>query len=247
MDVADHIAAIEREAARLAAAADRTGLDASTPTCPDWQVRDVVQHLGGVHRWATSFVRDARTEPGDGELEKAPADDELLSWFRDGCAGLVEALRDAPDVLECWTFLPAPTPRAFWARRQAHETSIHRVDVERAGGDVTDVEPAFAIDGIDELLLGFFSRRRGKLLADPAITLGVQPSDATADAAWTMSIGPQGREVRRGEATGDCVLTGRASDLYQLLWNRRGLDGIDVSGDTKVLDLWQEKAQVNWS
>jgi uncharacterized protein (TIGR03083 family) len=247
MDVDDYIAAISYEASTLAEAAQRIGLDAHTPTCPGWQVRDVVGHLGGVHRWATSFVRDAVTDPGDVELEQPPGDDELLPWFYDGFAALVEALQKAPDDLECWTFLPAPTRRHFWARRQSHETSIHRVDVQRAGGDAAGFESGFAIDGIDELLLGFFSRRRGKLLADPPVTVGVQPVDGPPDAAWTMSIGPQGREVTRGSATGDCVVTGRASDLYLLLWNRQGVDGIEVSGDSKVLDLWREKAQVTWS
>ena len=53
---------------------------------------------------------------------------------RQGCADLVAALAAAPDDLECWTFLPAPSPRAMWARRQAHETAIHRVDAELAAG-----------------------------------------------------------------------------------------------------------------
>ena len=39
---------------------------------------------------------------------------------------------------------------------------------------------------------------------------------------------------------------GAASDLYLLLWNRRGTDGLDVTGDERVLDLWRDKAQVNW-
>ena len=39
-----------------------------------------------------------------------------------------------PTTCECWTFLPAPSPRAMWARRQAHETAIHRVDAQLAAG-----------------------------------------------------------------------------------------------------------------
>ena len=35
--------------------------------------------------------------------------------------------------MRCFAFLPAPSPLAFWARRQAHETGIHRADVESAG------------------------------------------------------------------------------------------------------------------
>jgi uncharacterized protein (TIGR03083 family) len=247
VDVADYIDAVAEQAEQLAVAADQAGPAVHTPTCPGWTVRDVVGHLGGVHRWATSIVRDALSEPPTGDGLATPGDDELVAWFRAGAAELVAALTDAPDDLDCWSFLPAPTPRAFWARRQAHETAIHRVDVESARGVKVAFDPAFAVNGIDELLLGFFSRRRGRLLADPPKTLGVQPDDDAPDAAWTIAIGPASREVTRGEARGDCVLTGAASDLYQLLWNRRGADGVTVSGDEGVLDLWREKATVSWS
>jgi hypothetical protein len=72
--------------------------------------------------------------------------------------GAVEPLASAPADLETWTFLEAPTPLAFWARRQAHETAIHRVDAESARGDVTGFPSGFAVDGIDELLLRFANR-----------------------------------------------------------------------------------------
>ncbi|HET7530770.1 MAG TPA: maleylpyruvate isomerase family mycothiol-dependent enzyme [Mycobacteriales bacterium] len=243
----EHVQAIAEHAGRLAAAA--TDLDAPAPTCPGWTVRDVLGHLGGVHRWAASYVERARTEPPgrDEQLERPPGDAELLDWFRAGHEHLTEVLSKAGDDLECWTFLPAPTPRAFWARRQAHETAMHAVDVLTAAGRSATFGTELAVDGIDELLLGFFARQRGKLLAEPGVTLGVRAVDARPDDAWTMRIGPQGREVDRGDARGDLVVCGPASDIYLLLWNRRGADGLDVTGDEQVLDLWREKARINWS
>ena len=77
-----------------------------------------------------------------------------------------EALRSAPADLECWTFLPADSPLAFWARRQAHETTIHRVDVESISASLTPLDAQLSADGIDELLFGFASRGR-KLRAGP--------------------------------------------------------------------------------
>ena len=241
--------AIAANGAALADAAERAGLDAAVPTCPGWTVRDLLGHQGGVHRWATSYVADADTSaPAKGfTLAEPPGDGEIVGWFRDGCSSLVAALREARDDMTCWTFLPAPFPRAFWARRQAHETAIHRVDAESAAGTQVGFDPAFAVDGIDELILGFYARPRGRLLADPAITLGIDATDGGADAAWTITVGPQSRETTRGKAHGDCVLSGPASDLYQLMWNRRGTDGLDVSGDESVLDVWRTKAAVTWS
>ncbi|HET7311218.1 MAG TPA: maleylpyruvate isomerase family mycothiol-dependent enzyme [Mycobacteriales bacterium] len=243
----EHIAAIEQHAQRLGADAATAGLDAPVPTCPGWSVRDVVGHLGGVHRWAASIVADGRAQPPDGELEQPPGDDDLLEWFRDGHERLVGVLAKAADTLECWSFLPAPYPRAFWARRQAHETAIHSADVASAKAEPVAFATGFAVDGIDELLLGFFARRGGKLLADPAVTVALRASDAGPTDAWTMRIGPQGREVDRGDAHGDLLVEGPASDLYQLLWNRRGTEGLEVTGDHRILDTWRDKAQVRWS
>jgi uncharacterized protein (TIGR03083 family) len=75
-----------------------------------------------------------------------PEDDVLVEWFVAGHAALVQALRDADPDLACWTFLPAPSPLAFWARRQAHETGIHRVDAESPADSITPFPPAFAAD-----------------------------------------------------------------------------------------------------
>ena len=243
----EHIATIAQNAQRLGDDAARAGLDAAVPSCPGWSVRDVVGHLGGVHRWAASIVADGRKAPPDGGLEQPPTDDELLDWFRAGHEHLVKTLEAAEDTLDCWAFLPAPFPRAFWARRQAHETAIHAADVASAAGELPMYDAAFAVDGLDELLLGFFARRGGKLLADPAVALALRATDAKPTDAWTMRIGPQGREVDRGAAHGDLLVEGSASDLYLLLWNRRGTDGLRLTGDEAILDAWQDKARVTWS
>ena len=246
VDTETHVHAIQEHGVALAEAAELAGLDAKVPTCPDWQVRDLVGHQGQVHRWAGTYVATGRTDTGV-QLEDVPADGELLTWFRTGHARLVDALKAAPADLECWSFLPAPSPLAFWARRQAHETTIHRADAEAAAGKQLDVDSRLAVDGIDELLLGFYNRKRGKLVVDPAVTLGIRVDDGQPDDAWTVLIGPDGRDVTRGNADGDCLVSGSASDVYQFLWNRRDRSAVQVEGDATVLDLWQEKARINWS
>ncbi len=137
MEIPVHIAAVREEGALMAAAVAQADPDSAVPTCPEWTVRDLGRHLGGVHRWATGFVR-GRTEPQRADLDEVvgtwPADAELAGWLAQGCADLVARSRRRPTTLECWTFLPAPSPRAMWARRQAHETAIHRVDAQLAAG-----------------------------------------------------------------------------------------------------------------
>ncbi|HET9052507.1 MAG TPA: maleylpyruvate isomerase family mycothiol-dependent enzyme, partial [Candidatus Dormibacteraeota bacterium] len=182
MDVPAFVTAIRREADRLVDIASATAPGAEVPMCPDWQVRDVLRHLGGVHRWARATVVEARTGPMDTEeqaaIMRAPdADADLCGWVRDGAEALASALEGAPADLVCFTFLPAPSARAFWARRQAHETGIHRRDVEAAAGDVTPYVAEVAADGIDELLCGFASRRGGRLRSDIPSRLAVEATD----------------------------------------------------------------------
>lgn len=246
MDITEHIAAIDRDSTLLADAAERAGLDAAVPTCPGWRVRDLVQHLGSLQRGAAWIVTTGcREQPGRAETEWifAPvADERLLPWFREGHGALVDALRRADPTVECWQPLPAPSPLAYWARRQAHESAIHRVDAERAAGaPVATCDPAFAADGIDELLL-FFDRPGGSLVADPPVTLAIRAVDAGR--GWTIRIDAERRTVTADAEAGDCVVTGAASDLYLLLWNRRDADGLAVEGDPCVLELWRSKARI---
>jgi uncharacterized protein (TIGR03083 family) len=232
----------------MAVAVGRASLDDRVPTCPDWTVRDLTKHLGMVHRWATGYVADRRTEmwqvEDDDIVGTWPTDEELVDWFRTGHRALVRALADADPDVEYWTFLQAPTPLSMWARRQAHETAIHRVDAELVTGSAPGFPPAFAADGIDELLVSFITRRRTKLTADPPRTLRVTTTDTAGD--WLVTIGPDGVTTTAGGAA-DVTITGTASDLYLALWNRRGLDGLDVDGDDAIIDLFRDRVHVRWS
>lgn len=235
----------------LADTAARLDLGAPVPTCPEWQLRDLVRHIGGVHRWAAAHVTQRRATPMGDQEETAlmgswPGDGALIDWFREGHAALVRALETADPDVACWAFLPAPTPLAFWARRQAHETAMHRVDVESAGAGVLTAFPAaFAADGIDELLFGFVSRPGRTLRAESPRTLLCEAIDT--DQYWLLRIGPERVEVRSGAPAADCVVRGYASDLYVFLWNRRSVAGLDVEGDAALLDFWHRSARIRWS
>ncbi|WP_055590858.1 maleylpyruvate isomerase family mycothiol-dependent enzyme [Peterkaempfera griseoplana] len=254
MEMADHIEALRQEGRLLARAAAGTPWDAPVPTCPGWLLRDLVHHTGRVHRWAAAHVAEARTEPLDEAGSEAawgpkPGDGALLDWFREGHEQLVATLEKAPADLVCWSFLPAPSPPAFWARRQAHETAVHRMDAESAAGRApVPVAGAFAEDGVDELLCGFLVRPVSRLRSERPRTLLVRITDA-ADGRGELTVSISGGPVvvRREAGPADCTVSGRAADLYAALWNRRPADpehGIEVAGDRSLLDLWSATAQV---
>jgi uncharacterized protein (TIGR03083 family) len=249
VEIAEHVAALRREGDLLAAAADGTDLDTPIPTTPEWRMRDLLRHMGDVHRWARTHVAEGRMLPiGRDELPEIagplPDDAGLLDWFREGHDRLVRTLEAADPHIQCWAFLPAHSPLAFWARRQAHETGVHRADAESPMGRVTPFEPDVALDGIDELLFGFFAGSNDEPDAPPR-TLQLHATDTEGD--WLVEMGTGGMAARLGNDQADCTVRGSASDLHLLLWNRRSAAGLDVQGDTSLLTAWRENAQIHWS
>ena len=170
----------------------------------------------------------------------------------------MSALEAAPPDLQCWTFLTAPSPLAFWSRRQAHETAIHRVDAELAAGRTADhlssVTPEFAADGVDELIVGFMPLRAAKLRADAPASLAFVCTDV--DGSWVLTIGPDGAAASVGaegagvgEVVGeaDCTVSGRATDLFLALWNRGHYDTLSIDGDRAVLDRFGDAMGLHWT
>jgi uncharacterized protein (TIGR03083 family) len=217
-------------------------------------VRDLIRHLGYVHRWAAGHVRGQPwpEEPAEDEvLRGGPPDADLVGWFRAGHAALVSTLQAADPKRQFWAPVPGPSGRAAWARRQAHETAIHRVDAELAAGPVTPFRADFAADGIDELIMGFFGRPPEQAGPGPRHVLQIVTADA-GGAAWLVEIAAAGgrpARVRRGTGPAACTLSGPASGLYQLLWNRCDLAsaGATVSGDDSALRSWRGSMRVRWA
>jgi len=259
MEISEHIATLERQGLRLANAAHKAGLDVVVPTCPGWRMRDLIRHIGYVHRWATGYVAGQLTEmvPELTEAEQlaaGPADDKLIDWYRAGLTALAGVLADADPAMAAWTFLDAPSPLAFWARRQAHEAAIHCGDAKFAAGYLHGYPTEFAADGIDELLIGFFGRGAAGAAVDSyrGQVLLVCAADAGQD--WHVRLDDDatrviatGRGPHQDGSAADCALTGTASDLYALLWNRAPLAlDAQVSGEARLLAGWASNMHVTW-
>jgi len=246
MHLEQHLDALREAVDAFTASATTSGLAASVPTTPDWDVRRLVAHQGLIHRWATGHVRGEKVDPDEVEREGVETGDPV-AWLRAGADRLVHSLERAPDDLAALVFLAdAPPPRRFWARRQCHETTIHAVDALSAvlgrypRSEDTWISRDVALDGIDELLTGFLPRPRSQLRAEEPLTIAVLPEDA--EQRWLVAVSRQSPVTARGlgDEEADVVLRGSAVALYLTLWNRSD----EVSDES--LDLWPEGARVTW-
>lgn len=243
METALFLETLEKEGQLLADAAERAGTDAAVPTCPGWHVRDLVRHTGVVHRWAAAFVADGHTAPRPMGEDPVLDGVGLMAWYRNGHRLLVDTLAGAAPDVECFTFLPGPpSALAFWARRQAHETTVHRFDAESArGGTPSPVATDFAVDGVDELLRGFHARPKSRVRTQRPRVLRVRATDA--DAVWTVRLSQEPPVAARGaDGKAECELAGPAEQLYLALWNRVPVPA--VSGDPELAALWRETSAV---
>lgn len=226
----DLIGIVEREGHLLSVAA-RHDFRARIPACPDWDVDELLRHTGGAHRNAEVIVRERRTERPDRSLLEAPSVGSL-DWYEAGLAALVETFRTTDPATPVYTFA-GPGTAAFWQRRMAHETTVHRVDAEQATGATGPVDAGFAVDGIDEYLDVFLPLAARRVEAPPQGTLHLHATDVEGE--WLVRLG-DAPSVERGHAKGDVALRGPAADLYLWVWGRVPTERLEVFGDETLAD-----------
>ena len=240
-----YLSSLRSDSAALAAAA-RDNLHAPVPWCGDWTVRELVEHVGLVHQRVREVVRlrsDRRIS--DKELPPPPAGG-TIEWFAEGAARLADTLEAVGTESPAWNWTGADQTAAFWHRRMAQETLVHRWDAEKAAGvDPITVDHDMGVDGVDELVDAFlpllFMRGPQEGLTGSLHLHATDGGDGEGE--WWVGLSPTGAEVRHEHAKGDVAVRGPAAELLLLVWNRRPADGLEVFGDTAVLDRWEKYAR----
>ncbi len=70
----DHLDALRGEGAAFAGVLDRADAGLPVPACGSWRLRDLVHHLGEVHRWAAAAALGDGTVPPE-DVPPLPPDD----------------------------------------------------------------------------------------------------------------------------------------------------------------------------
>ena len=216
------------EGALLRRAAERD-LSAAVPSCPGWDVRDVIRHTAEVyeHKIACVALGGPRPDPWPPAW---PPDSESLAWYEDAHARVLQMLRTTDPAAPSWTWWPEDHTAGFWLRRMALETAVHRVDVELPFGGPVPVDRELAVDGIDELLyLMLAGDWTGEEQPDLTGTVAV----ATSGRSWTIRMTEDRVDVNDADS-GDVAATVAAEPSALLLWlyGRAPDDVVTVSGDT---------------
>jgi len=241
LDYESHRAALNRER-ELIFDASVDALESAVPTCPDWRLSDLLEHLGDVFTFWRAQLEAGRSEARfEPESPSRPPGSDLMAWFEDA-GGLLEAALGNRDPEEpCWNWSGSDLTAGWVGRRMALESAVHRYDVELAAGSPTPIDRDLAVDGIDEWL--------GVHLATdvpeaPDAALGGVLCLACADdpAAWTVEVAGGRLRWREGRGPADAVLVGSASDLYLFSWNRRPVEALDLTGSREVATAWTSLA-----
>jgi len=244
--VIDFLSHVRADAGRISELAE-AGLDIAVPSCPGWDVAELLRHTGVIYVHKTEIVRDGWVDRQPEPV--APPGGDPRSWFREVAEEMLEVLGAADPHATAATWHPPEQNVGFWWRRMAHETVIHRLDAELAFDAVTPVDPALGADGVDEVLVLFMTDAPSwseTSLSDSRLVV----TETDAGRGWGLRLGhftgtsPAGTSyvaqptyfLEDPAPAPTAAVGGQPGALDAWLWGRGALDELTVRGDAALVD-----------
>jgi uncharacterized protein (TIGR03083 family) len=243
----------ERSTAFRAAVAAAPSLDVQVPTCPEWTLYDLVQHLGdGRRKWAAIVAAGPADAPPAISAPVAPREREaLLAWFAASTRELLDALREAGPDRGCWTWWgPSQSPQTTGAvaRHQLQQVAVHTYDAQVAVGAPQPLPDEVALDGVDEFLTTCVANTAA-WPHQPAII----DYHATEGRSWRLWFSADGARTARlptpvageGPEVAYASARGTAHELVMFCYGRIPMDLLQLDGDRRVFDqliAWEPEA-----
>ena len=247
MEYARHCELIVEQAELLAGYLDGADLGTAVPSCPGWNVGQLVRHVGGAHREASVVAQTGTAPPTDDFRDPThwSADSmqtrALQDWLTAGARDLAQALTAAGPDVPIQMPIDNPTTR-FTARRMAHETVMHRADAALALGRDYRLDADVATDSIDEwmelgtLPMHFEVHPWMRDLLGPGRTLKF----AATDRAWVVDLTGDAIQWRHSDEPTAVTVRGPVTELLLHLYKRR-TTATTVEGDHALLDYYLER------
>ncbi|MFI6100442.1 maleylpyruvate isomerase N-terminal domain-containing protein [Lentzea sp. NPDC051213] len=234
---------LRREADLLAVSAIGQPPHKGVPACPGLNLGETVRHVGSGYRIALAWIRLGR-EPKPGEWQEYPEQgQDALGFMQSGAEAVIAELTAHDEDEPCATWWPVQQNYGFWRRRLAHETTVHRMDVQgAAGAEAEAVSDEVAIDGVDEVLTLWLGHKLDVLgvrgSRDSLVAVQVE------DHLWLTRCGPRGASAWRvvdpeDAHVADAQVTASPMTMYRWLWGRLPDRLVDVVGDhDAIAQLW---------
>jgi len=225
--------------------------DASTPvpTCPNWTLADLVDHVGATQRMVTMLVGERMTDPSRAFAGQVPGPTDPARWrdWLNGTAAEVrQAFASATDDTPVWDPSGSSAGVPFWSRRLFGEVSVHRADAAAALDTPYELAPEPAVaaveDWLDTMTSAGYRENRPDFAAamrGDGQTLHFHATDAPGE--WLARREPDRVVLERTHAEADVAVRGPAADLLLVLSRRRPLEAapaLDVHGDRALLVRW---------
>ena len=121
----------------------------------------------------------------------------------------------------------------------AHETAIHRVDVQLAFGSPTPVAEDLALDGIEELLDLMLA---GDWTDLPQPELTGEVTLTTTQRSWSVKMTPERVTIADGPAPAHATIEAEPSPLLLWLYGRAGDEAVAASGERDVVGRLRQRA-----
>ncbi|MDQ2816345.1 MAG: maleylpyruvate isomerase family mycothiol-dependent enzyme [Actinomycetota bacterium] len=225
----------DRSAALRSNVAGSPDLDVRVPSCPDWSLRDLVEHLIEVHRfWAAAVVAGPSEKPPAVTPADIALSADLLASSAAATEELIAALRAAGPAVSCWTWWgnsDVPMTSGAVARHQVQEAAVHAFDAQLATGSPRPVPAVAAIDGIAEFI-SVSHGTAGPWPHEPA-RIGLHAAEGPS---WLLDLTASGAHVIDGQHETAADLHGSVSNLLLTLHGRLPLDSLRSEGDRVTLE-----------
>ncbi|WP_433758352.1 maleylpyruvate isomerase family mycothiol-dependent enzyme [Nocardia sp. CA-135398] len=215
------------------------------PTCPDWNLANLIAHVGGGNRWAAAMIADLATEFLEFERVpdiRRPRDlDAADRWLRAGARAVIDSIDTVGSDVPVWTPFGSARPAEWWVRRRLHEASVHRADALLALDRELDIAPEIAADGLSEFLEIVEKGPRFETPLDEGASLRLRAIDT--DDTWTILRYGDTITWSDSQAPASLTVQGTAADLFLLLVRRTPADNprVETSGDLSILTTWLER------
>jgi uncharacterized protein (TIGR03083 family) len=220
-------------------AAAQADYGARVPTCPEWDVTALCDHLARVYQGRSYVIANGAFLDSDA-FEPREEGDDPLAWVRRWSDDLDRSLLSLADDAPTVTFMPdgAECGVHFWRRRMALETLVHRTDAEIAVGDVSAMDDELSADGVDEMLW-FLSHPEMDPDDGIASTEVIELTDGAR--RWPVAISEHAIETAAPGVPADLLLTVSGRDLEGLGASRFGVEPLVVEGDPAAFDRLRQQ------